>query len=268
MHEVDLRFIKTIDDSGAGEKIHGSEVIAAPNFTGVPKEQRDELFARHDRTLNTLKHKRYQSEAENKIHEILRRSHSSSPTPKTFEEQEIEADKLDPYRLKSKKEDAGIIIADCDEALTYLADYDSEQNRAKIENGDSYFFVKCSAYRTQPIYVRRSQWDKHAEETKDTRIIITAYRDLQKAVSTMQDSKIKERENPKAVSEIINEANNLVKEHKHLTQKVKQAALKPIDELSFQTAKVLVEGMERLRVIEGELNSQGQIRHVKRSFRG
>ena len=97
---------------------------------------------------------------------------------------------------------------------------------------------------------------------------MNAWIDHLDAVIAMYAGEIKKRENPKAVSEIINEANNLVKEHKHLTQKVKQAALKPIDELSFQTAKVLVEGMERLRVIEGELNSQGQIRHVKRSFRG
>jgi hypothetical protein len=69
------------------------------------------------------------------------------------------------------------------------------------------------------------------------------------------EQELKDRVNPEKVKELIAEANKLIKGHKQLAQKVTKALEEFTETPSYKTSKTFIEGREKLRLLEDDLNT-------------
>jgi hypothetical protein len=253
MDAVTLKFVTDTDNNPISKTLEGVKIKC--DISNLPKEQRAKELEHLEDMENYEKFQIRALEVYHRNCEIVRcpKGFFSTPVP-TFEKIDEEADNLAVNTLKSKKEDVEIELATkCEKAITYLHDRISEESHAKIGGGDTMLEVKhgYQPWHTHGIYI--PDWSKHEAKTKEEIAFQTAWRDFLTAVIAMYDQKIKSRDNPNAVSEIISEANKSVKERKQLILKIRHANGKPLEELRFKTAEAFVENLEKKRLADDAL---------------
>jgi len=176
----------------------------------------------------------------------------SSPE-RTFEERQNEANKPSYFKLKAMMETAKTTLERTESALQIMAGLFTEEQKAQMERDGSVQvgFESPRGFRGERINWQK--WDNMEKEHKDKTEIAQVRRDFYKAVVEMYQQKLKERINPKAVKEIIKEAQELRSEHKRLSQKVQKIIDMP--SVPPKDAAIFMDKKERMRLIESQLDT-------------
>ena len=251
MHEnnkIDLKVVECLNGndviSKKLNKAHGM-----PNTSDLSQEEfdRNSCFRTIDSYVNT------------ELMPSLRISNGNWTNSPTADKLEKDSKNANLGTLQAKKRNLEYDKDLIEQAISSLKSRDCIENRLRWERGERTIIISYfgGSYVEDLDYSEgwEKAWEKYLKNIKDKLEILYAWKDRIDALIAMYTDEIESRDKPETVSAIVKEAQELVKEHKRLTQKVRKVSQQPIKELTFKDAKIFVEGRERIRIIESELHT-------------